>query len=206
MDSTDALPSPSKELSGWKDLVSPRLCLRRLLLEDAPTIHAYRSLPEVARYQSWDNYTPEDAERLVGEQIEVVPDTLGSWLQLAIIERESDFLIGDCGIHFPSEHPQQVMLGITLSPSYQGKGLATEALTNVLTYVFGTLSKHRAFAITDAENHASAKLLERVGFRKEAHNIENIWFKGAWGSEFLFAMLRREWEAKREGKLPYFKD
>jgi RimJ/RimL family protein N-acetyltransferase len=33
----------------------------------------------------------------------------------------------------------------------------------------------------------------RVGFRQEAHLVENIWFKGQWGSEYLFAMLQREW-------------
>ncbi|BCM91663.1 hypothetical protein IAD21_03538 [Abditibacteriota bacterium] len=178
----------------WNDLHSPRLCLRRLRLEDATAIWTYRSLPEVARYQGWDSYTMEDAERLVTEQVEVVPDTLGSWLQLGIIERESETLIGDCGIHFPSEHPQQVMIGMTLSPTHQGRGLATETMESLLRYVLGRLNKHRAFAITDADNHASARLMERVGFRKEAHTIENVWFKGAWGSEFLFAMLRREWQ------------
>ncbi len=41
---------------------------------------------------------------------------------------------------------------------------------------------------------ASYKLLERLGFRREAHLVENIWFKGAWGSEFHYALLEREWK------------
>ncbi|RYX86222.1 N-acetyltransferase [bacterium] len=177
----------------WSDLLSERLRLRPLQSGDAAPIFAYRSLPEVERYQGWESFTMEDAEKLVANQLSVVPNTPDSWLQLAIVEYESSKLIGDCGIHFLSEETRQVELGITLSPDYQGRGLATEALYSVLWYVFGQLNKHRATAIVDANNHASARLMERVGFRKEAHLIEHYWFKGEWCSEFVFAMLGREW-------------
>ena len=58
---------------------------------------------------------------------------------------------------------------------------------------------HRVIAVTDAENAAAAALLTRVGFRKEAHFRDNVFFKGAWGSEFLFAMLASEWTDSVEG-------
>jgi RimJ/RimL family protein N-acetyltransferase len=48
-------------------------------------------------------------------------------------------------------------------------------------------------AVTDALNAPAARLLERVGFRREGHFIENVWFKGAWGSEYLYALLARDW-------------
>jgi RimJ/RimL family protein N-acetyltransferase len=51
--------------------------------------------------------------------------------------------------------------------------------------------------VTDAENAAAATLLERVGMRREGHLLENVWFKGAWGSEFLYAILAREWRARQ---------
>jgi RimJ/RimL family protein N-acetyltransferase len=66
------------------------------------------------------------------------------------------------------------------------------------TRAFGTLGKHRVFATTDADNDAAARLFLRLGFRREAHFVEQVWFKGRWGSEFVFAMLRREW-AERAG-------
>lgn len=185
-----------RQSSTWNDLLSPRLCLRRLRLEDAAAIHAYRSLPEVARYQGWDSYTPNDAKMLVESQQTVVPDTIGTWLQLGITEREGGILIGDCGLHFPYDYADQVMIGITLSPTHQGRGLASEAMGSILAYVFDILDKHRAFAIVDAENEASARLMDRTGFRLEAHHVENAWFNGKWGSEFVFAMLRREWEER----------
>ena len=101
------------------ELVSPKLCLRRLRPGDAAAITTYRSMPDVARFQSWDSFTPQDAARLVAAQERTTPDTPGTWLQLALVLESGD-VIGDCGIHFLQSDRQQVELGITLSPAHQG--------------------------------------------------------------------------------------
>ena len=88
-------------------------------------------------------------------------------------------------------------VGITLAPGSQGKGYASEALGCLLDYVFGALGAHRVFAGTDAENMPAAAVFRRLGFRQEAHLIDNLWFKGKWGSEFQFAILAREWALKQ---------
>src|SRR5436190_21110202 len=106
------------------ELRSKRLCLRRLRREDAPSIVGYRSLPEVARFQSWESFGPDDAARLITAQRGVVPDTPGTWLQLAIVLLDSGKVVGDCGIHFRRDEPRQVELGVTLAPAQQGRGLA----------------------------------------------------------------------------------
>ena len=178
-------------------LISKRLLLRPFYPEDAATIAAYRSIPEVARYQTWESFDLADATQLVADQATVVPGTPGSWLQLALVLTTSSSVIGDCGIHFLRDDISQVELGITLAPTYQGQGFATEAIGAVLEYVFDRLGKHRVIAVTDAENRACAALFRRLGFRQEAHYVENVWFKGAWGSESLFALLRREWDIRR---------
>jgi RimJ/RimL family protein N-acetyltransferase len=187
----------------FKPLVlrTPRLLLRRLGADDVAPLAAYRSIPEVARFQSWESFDLADAARLVAEQARVVPDTPGTWLQLALVHSTSAALIGDCGIHFLGDDPRQVELGITLAPTHQGQGLATEALSSVLEYVFERMGKHRATALTDAENLPAASLFRRLGFRQEAHYVDNVWFKGAWGSEYLFALLRGEWEVRHKGEL-----
>jgi RimJ/RimL family protein N-acetyltransferase len=177
-------------------LISNRLLLRPFYSEDAAAIAAYRSIPEVARFQTWESFDLADATQLVADQATVVPDTPGTWLQLALVLTSSSTVIGDCGIHFLRDDIQQVELGITLAPTHQGQGLATEAMSAVLEYMFDRLGKHRVIALTDADNHACAALFRRLGFRQEAHYIENVWFKGAWGSEYLFALLRKEWDAR----------
>jgi RimJ/RimL family protein N-acetyltransferase len=177
-------------------LNTQRLHLRRPQPEDAAAMSAYRGLSEVARYQSWETFGVADATQLITDQRTVKPATPDSWLQLMIVLAESGLPIGDCGIHFLSNPAQQVELGITLDPCYQNRGFAYEALEGVLSYVFDTLKMQRVSATTDAENKAAQKLFRRLGFRQEAHFIEHVWFKGAWGSEYLFAMLQREWKVR----------
>ncbi len=61
-----------------------------------------------------------------------------------------------------------------------------------LHYAFGELNKHRVIATTDVLNVASHRLLEKLGFRREGHFIQNIFFKGAWSDEYQYALLRSE--------------
>lgn len=179
-------------------LTSARLRLRRLHRSDAEALCAYRALPEVARYQSWESFDPEDAARLIALQWITDFDVPGTWFQVAIVEAATGDLIGDCGLHCPQDNPRQMEIGITLSPQYQGRGYATETVECLLDYLFGTLNKHRVYASTDVLNYPSVALFRRVGFRQEAHLVESLWFKGGWGSEYLFAILKREWEERRQ--------
>jgi RimJ/RimL family protein N-acetyltransferase len=181
-------------------LRSPRLLLRPLRRDDLAALCAYRSLPEVARYQDWESYSPDDAARLIDDQSGREPGVSGTWFQLAVVESATGTLVGDCGLHCRHEDPRLMEIGITLAPAHQGRGYAAEAIECLLDYVFGRLGKHRVSAITDADNHAAAALFRRLGFRLEAHFIEHLWFKGRWGSEFVFAMLRREWVAVGQEK------
>jgi RimJ/RimL family protein N-acetyltransferase len=182
------------------ELRTPRLILRRLRTDDLAVLCAYRSVPEVARFQSWGTFGPEDGARLIADQAGRQPNIPGTWLQLAIVREDSGEMVGDCGLHFLQDDGRQVELGITLAPSHQGRGYATEALNGVIDYVFERLEKHRVTAVTDAENAAAAALFYRLGFRREAHFVENVWFKGRWGSEFTFALLRSEWEQQRAAR------
>ena len=174
-------------------LRSARLLIRPLALEDAPALQAYRSDPEVARYQSWSGFDEIDAACLAGAQDDLAPDTPVTWFQLALVEAASGILVGDCGLHFLASDPRQVELGITLARPRQGEGIAREAVQCVLGYLFGSLEKHRVYALTDARNDAAAGLFRSLGFRQEAHFVEHVWSEDGYGSEFLFAMLRREW-------------
>lgn len=82
---------------------------------------------------------------------------------------------------------------MTFAPSHQRQGLAREALNTVIALLFGPLAKHRITAVVDARNLAAATLFGKLGFRREAHWRQNVFFKGAWGDEFGFALLQSEW-------------
>lgn len=59
--------------------------------------------------------------------------------------------------------------------------------------LFDTLGKHRVSCSVDPRNARSIALMERTGFRREAHHRESLWLKGEWCDDLIFAMLRREW-------------
>jgi RimJ/RimL family protein N-acetyltransferase len=178
-------------------LTSARLLLRRLQRDDAGALCAYRSLPEVARYQYWESFGPDDAARLIESQSAAEPGVAGTWFQLAIVNAASGQMIGDCGLHCRKDDPRQMEIGITLAPRHQGRRYADEAVECLLDYVFSSPGKHRVSATVDAFNRPAIALCRRLGFRQEAHFVEHVWFKGQWGSEFVFAMLKRDWRERQ---------
>jgi RimJ/RimL family protein N-acetyltransferase len=174
---------------------TPRLRARPFGRADLEEFVAYRAHPEVERYQSWSDYTAERGRALIESMRGLRPGEPGRWYQFALEERESAVLVGDLALKVDEHEPREAEVGFTLAPAQQGKGYGTEALRALLGYAFGTLGLHRVTAVTDALNVPAAALLERVGMRREAHFHENVFFKGAWGSELVFAMLDREWTA-----------
>jgi RimJ/RimL family protein N-acetyltransferase len=178
------------------EIVTKRLVLRPLQVDDAPAFAAYRSDPDVARYQSWETtYSPAEAERLVALQEGVAVGDPGAWLQLAAVDRVSGALCGDCAVRIATDQPETAEVGVTFAPATQGSGLATEALGAVVTRLFEQHGVHRVFAQADDRNIPVHRLLERLGFRCEARLIEADWFKGEWTTLRIYAYLRREWRA-----------
>lgn len=180
---------------GFTRIESQRLVLRRFEDSDLETFLAYRADPDVARYQSWEDYSRADARRFFEGVDSMHPGVPGTWFQCAIQVKATGELIGDLGMLTLADDPRQVELGFTLAAEHQGRGYATEAVLRWLGYVFDDLNKHRVTAITDCLNSRSIAMLERVGMRREGHYLQNVWFKGAWGDEFQYAMLDSEWDA-----------
>jgi RimJ/RimL family protein N-acetyltransferase len=174
-------------------LETARLRLRHFRDADLALFMAYRNDPEVARYQGWESIGEPEARAFIQEQKEVQPGIPGQWFQIAVELKETGMLIGDCALKIMEHDERQAEIGYTLSRAYQGRGIATEAVSCVLEYAFVTLGLHRVIAITDCENAASVALLEHLGLRREGHFLQNVWFKGKWADEYLYAMLQEEW-------------
>jgi len=176
------------------EIVTERLVLRPLQVEDAAAFAAYRSDPEVARYQSWETtYSQDDAEELVAAQEGVALGDPGPWLQLAAVDRGSGALCGDCAVRVATDQPATAEVGVTFAPATQGSGLATEALGAVVARLFEQHGIRRVFAQADDRNLPVHRLLERLGFRCEARLVEADWFKGEWTTLRVYACLEREW-------------
>ncbi len=177
-------------------LETERLILRRFSDADLGLFYAYVNDPLVARYQTWDSYTEEQAREAIERQKILEPGLPGQPFIFAVELKETKTLIGHVALTLKKEDEQQAEIGFTFSREYHGKGLAAEAASCVLEYTFNSLGLHRIIAVTDCENEKSVALLGRLGMRREGHFIQNIWFKGKWGSEYLYALLREEWQRR----------
>ncbi|HET7930728.1 MAG TPA: GNAT family protein [Rhodanobacteraceae bacterium] len=179
-------------------IVTARLRIDDLRPEDAAALFAYRSDPEVARYQGWQPAAVADAARFIEAQRGVTPDTPGSWWQRAIRLRDSGELIGDLGLHFVDA--DTVELGISLAPAQQHQGHARDVLELALDFVFGGLRKHRVIASVDPRNSACMRLLEGAGMRREAHFRASLRVGDGWADDVVFAMLETEWLAPADAE------
>jgi RimJ/RimL family protein N-acetyltransferase len=104
-------------------------------------------------------------------------------------------MIGDAMLHWSSRQHQSGEIGFALHPDHHGHGYATEAARALVDYGFGEVGLHRIIGRLEARNLASARVLEKLGMRREALLIENEFVKGEWQSEIVYAILEREWRA-----------
>ena len=180
-------------------LHTPRLTLRRFTEVDVLPFLTYRNDPAVARYQSWESCDLVEATEFIRSHQSLEAGVPGQWLQIAIVLKETNALIGDCALKVQAQDPRQAAIGVTLARQSQGRGFAIEALSCLLAVLFEGLKLHRVVADTDVENTASWTLLERLGLKREGHLRQSLWFKGRWADEYLYAILRAEW-IKQSGR------
>ena len=177
---------------------TPRLSIRPFTVDDVEPTWAYRRLPEVNRW------------------LTSAPDTLGSYRELVqahdrmswslVIEHEG-VVIGDLMLRIEdawaqSEVKQQAVgvqaeLGWCLDPAYAGRGLATEAVAELLHICFDDLGLRRVTAGAFAGNVASSRLMDRVGMRREIETkSESLHRSGQWLDGIGYALLADEWRAR----------
>ena len=162
----------------FEPLQTERLVLRRSRPEDHETISAYRSDPDVSRYQGWERIDPEGIRAQIEEMAGRAPGQPGGWVQLSVEERESGRLVGDVGLS-PADEPGVIEVGYTIAPEFQGRGYGTEAVAALIAYAFNTLDADLVRAYASAENLPSIRLAEKVGMRLaerfERRHEDEVW-------------------------------
>jgi len=177
-------------------LETARLTLRPFVEGDFEAMHAMRSNPDVVRYLYEDPFTPEQTRHLLTRKMAVPRwEKEGDWFSVAAVERASGLMVGDMALSWASERDRTAEIGFVFDPRHQGKGFATEAARALVDWAFRTAGLHRVTGRLEARNIASSRVLEKLGFRLEAHFVENEWVKEEWQSELVYSILDREWPA-----------
>ena len=170
-------------------LTGTKVYLRPLEEADAAECHPWLNDPEVRRTLA----------------VRAVPHTEASsreWIRsrdprrdqvFAIVTREGEVYVGNCGLHDIDPVDRHANLGIVLGRKDQwGKGFGTEAVTLLCRHAFDCLNLHKICLSCTAINERGLRLYARVGFTLEGRRREQLFMDGRWIDEIVFGLLRDE--------------
>jgi len=179
------------------DLVLPIYCgplrLRALVESDASEHARLFAQPDVVRYLYEDVLEGDELRAHFEKRLWTGLPAEGEWANLAVVA--GDQFLGEVGFGVSDAVHRTCEVGYVFYPEVSGFGYATEATRATVQLCVDVLGAHRVIARLDARNTRSAALAERLGFRREAHYVENEFVKGEWTDEVVYAILAREWTA-----------
>lgn len=181
------------KFDSFPTIETERLILRRITFDDAETLFALRTHPDVTRYL--DRESDKDVAAVVHliEQMDIAL-VAGDGVKWAITKRppntlNSIELIGVITFWRFDKTNHRAEVGYMLHPDEWHRGIMTEAFRAVLDYGFNVLNLHSVEANTSVGNSASQALLLRCGFVQEAHFRENWYYNDTFYDSLIFCKL-----------------
>lgn len=178
-------------------LTTKRLVLREIRSEDWVDARVLDSDPIVVRYQSNDVVDEAATREFLAKSIAAQAESPRKVFDLAVTEVGDDRYLGRCGLAIRRVEHKEAELWFNLRRDRWGTGIATEATGALLDFAFGELGLHRVYGDCDPRNVGSARVMEKLGFKREAHLRENWWLKGEWCDSLIYAVLEQEWRGRR---------
>ncbi len=184
---------------GTEVLQTQRLVLRRIVPEDASSVYAWMSDPEVCKYERWTPHT--SIEYSYGYIREVFHYECASTYQWGI--DRGGGLIGSVSVVGVDEQDQKAVLGYCIARKHWSNGYATEAVGAVLHFMFTEVGINRIEASHSINNPASGRVLEKSGFHEEGFAKEYYRCSLGFQDSRLFALTRSDYMASLSVKKSY---
>ena len=162
-----------------------RLILRRYKKEDLQDLFEYLSDKDVVEYEPYKTMTFDEAKENLEWRI-------GTDEMIAVELKSSHKMIGN--VYLGKRDFDSLEMGYVFNRTYWGKGYAAESCEALIEQAFSN-GVHRIYAECDPRNKNSWKLLEALGFRREAHFRKNVYFwkdengKAIWKDTYIYAKL-----------------
>ncbi len=174
-----------------------RLRLRRYSQDDAGPLFELFSDPAVVRYLYSEPWGPGNVDEALAKRLGPVAfGHEGDELKLAAELRDTGQFVGDMSLFHRSDRDRRGEIGYVVGPRFAGRGLASEGAVALCAMGFEIVGFHRIEAQCDARNLASARVMAKIGMRREAHLRENEFLKGEWTDGLLYALLADEWRGR----------
>lgn len=172
---------------------TPRLVLRPFRHADAPGLFAVFSDPEVFRYTpvgGWKHV--DEAHNRIARDMAMMAE--GTYVRLAVERKEDSRVLGEVLLFNLAPESRRAELGYALARAAWGAGYAREALPPLVAHGFRGMDLNRLCATIDPRNTASARVLERLGFRHEGTLRQNSICRGEVSDDARYGLLRAEWQ------------
>ncbi len=179
-----------------------RLTLRELEDGDWEAVHHYASDYEVVRFMPWGPNTEDDTKAFIARAMAHRAEQPRTAYELAVVRNADGRLIGGCGLRITDAGELRGSIGYCFSREVWGRGYATEVARALLGFGFEALGLHRIGAACDADNLASARVLEKAGMLREGRLREHQRLRGRWRDSFLYGLLDREWDRLQTAGIP----
>lgn len=169
-----------------------RLVLRKIQLEDAVEIKKMRQNNRVNQFIARNPISgEEEAKELVRKTADAFIGKQGiGW---AGVLRDRAEIIGTCGFNRIDYLNNRAEIGGELSVDYWGKNIALEAVQAIVDFGFRQMNLHAIEAVLSPENRGAIYLLESLGFEKEAHFKERIYFNNTYSDMAVYTLLKGSW-------------
>jgi [ribosomal protein S5]-alanine N-acetyltransferase len=175
-------------------LLSARVRLREILEQDLVDVHEIHSLKEVDEFNTLGIPAHTRATELIVKEW-IAQQTLATRMAytLAIECADSGKLIGMIGLKLGKANYRNAEVWFKIHKKYFNQGYTTEALPLLLTFGFGTLALHRIEAGFAKGNHASKRVLEKVGMLYEGTSRALLPIRGTWVDGLRYALFRQDY-------------
>lgn len=171
-----------------------RIALRTIEAEDIEFLQAGMNHPDVRTHAGGD--VPYNRQRYESERFTTLSD--GDVVHLLVCA-DGDRL-GDVSLAPIDDRRGWANLGYWIHPDYQNQGYATAAVRLVVTHGFAELRLHRISATIRADNVASQRVVEKLGFTHEGTKRDDAFHDGEHVDRELYAVLREEWPVAGTGE------
>lgn len=175
----------------FHNLETERLILRRVDNNDYKEVLSLRSNPETMKYIPRP-ILKNDEEALAHILMIETKIQNNEGINWAITIKGDPKLIGVIGHYRIQLENYRAEIGYMILPEFNGQGIVTEAVKEVVKYGFEIMKLHSIEAVIDPDNVASANVLEKNGFVKEAHLKENEFHEGRFYDSVIYSILNKD--------------
>ena len=175
----------------FPEFESERLLFRKFLLSDAKDLLLIRSNDAVMKYLDIARFESiADAEKMVQTVSESYDRETG--INWGIVEKHSNNFIGYFGFWRMIPEHCRAEIGYALKPEYWGRGYMYETINRMVRFGFNNMNLHSIEANVNPDNDKSKKVLEKIGFKKEAYFRENYLFNNRFLDSIIYSLLEKD--------------